>query len=149
MNPNGNLKHGQHGSLTYMRWKSMLQRCYNPNATNYKYYGGKGVTVWEPWRESFETFLIDMGECPGKDMTLERLENSIGYTPENCIWATKAAQNKNRSHCIPLAFNGETKILSDWARQYGMTPNALAMRIRLGWTIERALTQPLKKRTPK
>ena len=144
-----NSKHNGCGTLTYARWKSMIARCYQVNASNYKYYGAKGITVWEPWRKSFATFLADMGECPSRDMTVERLENEIGYRPDNCIWATKADQNKHRSHCVPLTYNDRTMNLADWAIEVGMSPNALAMRIRLGWSVERALTQPLKKRTTK
>ncbi len=145
-NPNGNIKHGHHGTLTYARWKSMMQRCCNPSASNYPHYGGKGIAVWEPWRESFECFLADMGECAGPDMTLDRLDNSIGYRPDNCIWSTKAQQNRNRSHCVPLTHAGRTMNMADWAREIGMTPNALRMRLRLGWTVERALTTPTKAR---
>jgi hypothetical protein len=148
-NPKGNIKHGLHGALTYSRWKSMMARCYQANASNYKYYGAKGITVWEPWRTSFATFLADMGECPCKDMTVERLDNEIGYRPDNCIWATKADQNKHRSHCVPLTYSGRTMNLSDWAVEINISTNALAMRIRLGWSVERALTQPLKKRKSK
>jgi len=149
-NLKGNIKHGYSKTVTYLRWKSMISRCCNPKATNYPYYGARGITVWEPWRKSFETFLADIGECPDNTMTLERLDGELGYTPENCIWATKTAQNRNKpSHCVPLAYNGKTQILSDWAREIGMTPNALRQRIALGWSVERALTQTLKKRTVK
>ena len=149
MNPNGNIKHGGHGTLTYSRWKSMMQRCHNPNATNFIYYGAIGITVCDQWRASFATFLADMDECPGKDWTVERLDNSTGYTPEKCIWATKAQQTNHRSHCVEITFNGVTMNVTDWAGRVGMTPNALAMRLRLGWSIERALTQPIKARTVK
>lgn len=147
-NPNGNVKHGGHGTLTYARWKSMMQRCNNPKATNYKYYGELGVTVCKRWQD-FASFLADMGECPDISMTLDRLRNELGYEPGNCRWATQAEQNRNRSHNVPLTHNGVTRNLADWAKATGMTPNALAMRLRLGWTVERALTQPLKTRTVK
>jgi ribosomal protein S25 len=146
-NHKGNIKHGDCGTLTYSRWKSMIARCYQTNADAYYRYGGRGITVCDQWRESFAAFLADMGECPSKEMTVERRDNDLGYTPDNCMWATKAEQNRNRSHCVELTHNGVTKILVDWAAEVGMTPNALAMRIRLGWSVERALTQPLKKRT--
>lgn len=102
----------------------------------------------ELWKD-FASFLADMGECPDATMTLDRLSNERGYEPGNCRWATQAEQNRNRSHNMPLTHNGVTRNLTDWAKAVGMTPNALAMRLRLGWTIERALTQPLKARTAK
>lgn len=145
-NPNGNVKHGGHGTLTYARWKSMMQRCTNPNADNFKHYGARGVTVCERWYD-FASFLTDMGACPDKSMTLDRLKNEHGYEPGNCRWATRAEQNRNRpSHAVMLTHAGETKSLTEWAAAVGMTTNALAMRLRLGWTTERALTQPLKAR---
>lgn len=148
MNKRGNIKHGGHGSLTYARWKSMMQRCNNPKASNYPHYGAKGVTVCPEWHR-FENFLSDMGECPDHTMTVERNDNGKGYEPGNCRWATKAEQNRHRSYCIELTHSGVTKILSDWAKERGMSANTLAMRLRLGWTVERALTQPVKRRTVK
>lgn len=146
MNPNGNIKHGGHGTVTYKRWKSMNQRCTNPAASNFKHYGGRGVTICERWRASFAAFLADMGECPGAHMTLDRLDNSKGYEPGNCRWATMAEQNRNRSHCVMLTHNGITQNITDWAIALGMRPQTLTERLRLGWTPERALTQPIKAR---
>lgn len=147
MNPNGNIKHGGHGTLTYSRWKSMMQRCNDPNADNFKHYGGKGISVCERWRD-FAAFLADMGECKN-DETLDRIDNAKGYEPGNCRWATMAEQNRNRSHCVKLSYQGRTMILRDWATEIGISPNALAQRIYLGWSVERALVTPLKKRTKK
>lgn len=144
MNPYGNRKHGGVGTLTYARWKSMLQRC----ASN-EHYVSHGITVCERWRTSFEAFLADMGECPSKAFTLDRIENANGYEPGNCRWATMAEQNRNRTHCVMLTHNGITQNITDWALQLGMRPGTLAERLRLGWTPERALTQPLNTRKPK
>lgn len=147
MNPNGNRKHGGAGTLTYARWKSMIQRCTNPAATNFKHYGGSGIVVCERWRTSFEAFLADMGECPNKASTLDRIKNDKGYEPGNCRWATMAEQNRNRTHCVLLTHNGITQNITDWATTLGMRPQTLTERLRLGWSTERALTQPLKPRT--
>ena len=148
MNKRGNPKHGGHGTLTYARWKSMMQRCNNPRASNYSHYGARGITVCDRWHD-FSAFFADMGECPDRLMTLDRLSNDIGYEPGNCRWATQAAQNSNRSSCVKLTLSGITKTVADWATERGMTANTLSMRIRLGWTVERALTQPVKRRTAK
>lgn len=145
-NPQGNIKHGHHGTLTYARWKSMLQRCCNPNASNYRYYGAKGVTVWDAWRESFEAFREDMGECPSSAMTLERLDNTIGYRPDNCIWMERSQQARNRSNCVHLTHAGRTMIVADWAKELGVSANALRQRLALGWSAERTLTTPIKRR---
>lgn len=125
----------------------MMQRCNDPNADNFKHYGGKGISVCERWRD-FAAFLADMGECKN-DETLDRIDNAKGYEPGNCRWATMAEQNRNRSHCVKLSYQGRTMILRDWATEIGISPNALAQRIYLGWSVERALVTPLKKRTKK
>lgn len=104
-----------------------------------------GVTCCDRWA-SFEAFLADMGECP-LGHTLDRFPNANGnYEPGNCRWATMAEQNANRSNCIVLTHNGETKTASEWARDIGMRPNTLFMRLRLGWDHARALTTPVKPR---
>lgn len=132
-------KHGDHGTLTYARWKSMMQRCHNPNATNYPEYGGRGIEVCSAWRESFEAFKRDMGECPDQSMTLERDDGSKGYEPGNCRWATMAEQNSNRSMCILITRDGVTKTATDWARSLGLRPTTVIERLRRGWSHERAL----------
>ncbi len=142
MNHKGNPKHGGHGTLTYMRWKSMLQRCTNPAASNYKDYGGRGVAVCERWRQSFESFRQDMGECPCAEMTLDRIDNQRGYEPGNCRWATKAEQNQNRGSVLQLTHNGRTMNATQWAKEMGISANTLRSRIRLGWSVARALTTP-------
>ena len=139
MNPLGNIKHGQHGTLTYRRWKSMRQRA----AKTTGYYAA--VECCARWA-SFDAFLADMGECPDASMTLDRIKNDLDYEPGNCQWKTQAEQNRNRSYCIQLTHNGITKNITDWAASIGIPANTLNMRIRLGWSIERALTQSLKSR---
>ncbi|MBB1614488.1 hypothetical protein A9978_18790 [Pseudomonas sp. UMC65] len=137
------IKHGGCGTLTYARWKSMMQRCNTPSCGNYKYYGALGVTVCERWHD-FRNFRDDMGECPDRAMTLDRIENAKGYEPGNCRWITQAEQNANRTHCVMLEYGGVTKNVADWAAEIGMSANALSMRLRLGWSVEKALTTPLK-----
>ena len=140
-NPLGNVKHGGHGTLTYARWKSMMQRCNNPKASNYYRYGALGITVCERWQD-FASFLTDMGECPNATLTLDRIDSSKDYEPGNCRWATMAEQNRNRpSHAVMLTHNDITKSLTEWAHDTGITPNTLRMRIaKLGWSVEKALT---------
>jgi hypothetical protein len=148
-NSNGNVKHGGHGTLTYARWKSMMQRCNNPRATNFKYYGAAGITVCERWHD-FASFLTDMGECPDRSLTLDRIKNELGYEPGNCRWITQAEQNANRpGHSVQLTHNGVTRSVAQWAAVTGIKANNISMRLRLGWNVERALTQPVDRQFTK
>lgn len=87
--------HGRSKTKLYVVWSAMKKRCNNPNDPAYKNYGGRGIKVCKRWQNSFENFLKDMGECP-KGLTLERKNNSKGYSPSNCCWATRTQQANNR-----------------------------------------------------
>jgi len=142
-NPKGNIKHGGSSTLTYARWKSMMQRCNNTKATNFKYYGAMGIKVCERWND-FAFFLADMGECTDKALTLDRRDNALGYQPGNCRWATRAEQNKNRpSHAVVLTHDGQSHSVTAWAALVGISSNTISHRLYLGWSAEKALTTPL------
>lgn len=87
-------KHAMQGTPEYHTWKGMIQRCANPNASRYKDYGGRGITVCEEWL-SFEKFYADMGDRP-TGTSLDRIDNNSGYYKDNCRWATQSIQNSNK-----------------------------------------------------
>lgn len=102
------------------------------------------VTVDPRWLK-FENFLADMGECPDGH-TLDRKENSKGYSPDNCRWATQKTQAENRTVTDWLVCKNQKKTLSEWSREIGIPRLALFARIyQLGWSVERAIETPLRK----
>ena len=116
----------------------MRNRCRLKTVWNYASYGGAGLS-YEPSWESYDNFLLDMGERPD-GMTLDRIDNTKGYYKDNCRWATPAQQQANRSNCMMLTYKGVTQTSADWSRHLGLAKGAVWNRIKLGWTVERAVT---------
>lgn len=117
-------------SPTYSSWENMRARCLNPNAVNYAFYGGRGITVCERWA-SYRNFLADMGERP-PNTTLDRIDNSAGYSPDNCRWTTRKQQSRNTRANRLLTLRGETKPLIEWSEVLGIHPNTLVARVERG-----------------
>ena len=87
--------HGMSGTREYVTWRSMKNRCQNPNSTVFDHYGGRGITICKEWVDSFETFYRDMGDKPN-GLTLDRIDTNGDYTPSNCRWATQSVQCRNQ-----------------------------------------------------
>ncbi len=115
----------------------MRQRCKNPKNRSFKHYGARGVTICKRW-DDFENFRADLGERPGPLHTLERIDNSKGYSPDNCRWATYVEQNNNRSNCIRLEYKGEVRTLTQWSKRFGVARTTAKLRLDRGFTFEQA-----------
>lgn len=134
-----NTTHGKSRTPTYRIWSAMCSRCLNTKHTSYSYYGGRGLTVCDRWLDSFENFVEDMGEAP-VGLTLDRRDNSQGYTPENCRWATRGQQSRNCRNNNSLTYNGKTLLLIEWAETLNIPYDRIVKRVsRLGWSVGQAL----------
>lgn len=121
--------HGKSGTPIYAVWSNMLVRCYNPKYKDFKSYGGRGITVCEAWKNSFEAFYADVGDPPTPDLTLDRIEVNGNYEPGNVRWATKHEQANNCRNSRQITHNGETRSINGWADYYGVRSGALYYRI--------------------
>lgn len=119
------LTHGKTKTKTYRSWYHIKTRCYNQKCPSYKHYGGRGITMCERWRNSFENFLADMGEPPTKNHSIDRIDVNGNYEPSNCRWATSVEQNNNRRNNKHFTYKGKTQTYAEWCREVGITPQRL------------------------
>ena len=132
--------HGMNGTYVYHVWQAMKKRCYYPKAINYADYGGRGITVCDRWKDSFENFYADMGNPPSEDHSIERENTNGNYEPGNCSWATRVMQQNNRRNTVLVTHEGRIQGLSEWARELGIARSTLIMRRKRGWTDAEMLT---------
>lgn len=128
------IKHGRSSSKTWKSWTRMRRRL--RMGTKHSPIYGK-IKMQDSWN-SFENFLLDMGERP-EGMTLDRIDNEKGYYKENCRWATQAQQNRNRSTNVILTFDGKSMCATDWASEIGIHRDTIRRRIKRGLPIEKVL----------
>jgi len=141
-----NSTHRQTRSKEWWAWTSARQRCINPRSHAYKGYGGRGIKVCPRWVNSFENFYADMGSAPD-GMTLERVDVNRDYSPENCVWATQKDQARNKRVTVRVDYLGVTQPLCELAEAHGITRDQAYDRFcRQGWTLERTLNTPIRRR---
>ncbi len=131
--------HGLSRTPEYVSWAAMKSRCYYKASKHYGDYGGRGISVCNRWRLSFEAFLSDMGPRPFPEATVERKNVNGQYSPSNCIWATKKTQARNKRTSHLLTINGETRCIGEWAELRGIDQRRILARLRLGWEPEEAV----------
>lgn len=138
-----NGKHRGCSTKIYFVWGSMIGRCHNPKNKSYPRYGGRGITVCDRWRNSFEAFRHDMGARPSDQHSIERKDNSLGYDPSNCCWATTTQQSNNRRNVKRYQYGGRDGTARDMSQWFNVPFKILRNRLgSLKWPIERAISQP-------
>lgn len=142
-------KHGM-GSIKnrhplYQKWSGMKRRCLNKNDKSYPRYGGSGVVISKPWND-FNSFYEDMSTTYFPKASLDRIDNSKGYSKDNCRWVTLAEQGKNKTTVPLYSHNGLTMTSSDWDKKLGFRIGTVRARIlHYHWDIQKALTKGKKK----
>lgn len=141
-------RHGGRETRLYTIWIGMRERCYTPSARNYSRYGGKGVTVCAEWLTEFAAFR-DWALANGyqSELSIDRIDPTGNYEPENCRWATAKEQQRNKTNNRHITAFGETKVLSEWAEDERCTVSlpTLTGRLNRGWSAERAVSTPVFK----
>lgn len=127
------MKHGMSENRLYQIWHGMKDRCLRKDGEHYPKYGGRGIYVCDEWLNSFENFR-DWSFANGyqDNLSIDRKDNDGPYSPENCRWATKKEQQRNRSTTIFVTYNGETRTLTDWAEITGIKYSTLKHRMSRG-----------------
>lgn len=133
--------HGYSSWPEFGVWAKMKRRCEQPDDESYDRYGGRGISVCAEWAESFTAFISDMGRRPSPRHQIERTDNDGDYTPANCVWATPAAQARNRRSTRLLTHGGITLCLTDWARRLGIKRETLAYRLNSGYDFPSAISK--------
>jgi len=137
-------KHWGKGTAEYRAWKAMRHRV-GGNHSQVKDYAGRGIVIDPRW-DDFRLFLEDMGPRPSNCHSLDRIDNDGDYKPENCRWALPDTQRRNSRRIRLVEFQGREQCLQDWSDEVGMSRSTLANRLSSGWSVERALTEPVRTR---
>lgn len=130
--------HGETGTRLYVTWQNMRRRCETPGGYSYQYYGGRGIRVCDEW-QSFEAFREwAVGSGYADNLTIDRIDNDKGYTPDNCRWADKLTQSRNRRFVERVP---DGRAATEAAEANGIPARTYRMRRSMGWSVERATTQ--------
>ncbi len=137
--PSAMKTHGMSKTPEYRAWNQMIQRCTNPKIRNYPDYGGRGITVCQEWRESFEAFHAHIGPRPTPSHSLDRIDNDGNYEPFNVRWASDEQQRDNSRHPRKFLYGGELLSMAEIALRCGISLPTLHFRlVKRGWSVERA-----------
>jgi hypothetical protein len=128
-------------SPLYNVWHGIKHRCTNPKNSNYRWYGGRGITICPEWL-NVANFIRDMEPTYRPGLELDRIDNDKGYSPDNCRWVTHRTNCKNTPTALLIEYNGEAKSLYEWSQSTGLSVTTIRARQRYGWSVEKTLTTP-------
>lgn len=141
---------GLYKSRLYEIHHMMMCRCYTESTTHYEYYGGRGISVCEEWRNKENGFLNfynwSMANGYADDLTIDRIDVNGNYEPSNCRWATREQQANNTRHNKFITYKGKTMTISQWAKLLGIDRRTFDKRIKSGWSISDCIEKPVDKK---
>ena len=132
-------------SKEHRAWRHMKGRCLNPNSPDYKNYGGRGIKICEKWKDSFESFFKDMGAAPSSSFSIDRIDPDGDYCPENCRWATRTIQCRNKRSTIYLSYLGIKRTIPEWAQILGIKQSTLRVAFYRGEDMDKYIPRLLEK----
>ena len=135
---------GRSRTLAYSSWASMRERCLNPESEKWVRYGGRGIRICDRW-QVYANFLLDMGDRPA-GTTLGREDNDGDYEPGNCRWETTIQQSRNRGDTVWIEVDGGRRKLIDVCEERGLSAPVVRGRLKLGWSVDDALTVAVRSR---
>lgn len=132
--------HGESKTKLHNIWKAMRKRCMNTHNSDFKYYGGRAISVCKEWNSNYDAFrnwALDHGYRDG--LTIDRIDVNGDYSPENCRFCSMKEQANNRTNNVIVKFNGVSHTIKEWSEITGIPYQRLYMRLRNGWDAERAI----------
>lgn len=141
-------KHGHSHDRLYNIWRTAKSRCTNPQDKDFERYGARGIVMCNEWTGSngLENFIgWSMSNGYQDNLSIDRIDNSKGYSPDNCRWVTMKKQQNNRRNNHIITYNGKSQTISQWSEELGIKHSTLLYRIDSGWSVEKALNTPVKR----
>lgn len=128
----------------YNTWCEIIKRTTNPKCSQYPDYGGRGIAMCPEWRNSFESFLAEVGKKPSKLHSINRINNEKSYEPGNCCWSTRAEQNRNKRNNVMITHDGVTMCAADWCEKTKIKVPTFHSRLNRGWSFKKTITTPVR-----
>jgi hypothetical protein len=141
------ITHGHSRTRLHRIWMRMRARCGNPHDSCYHKYGARGIFVCEEWQDFMNFYTWSHEHGYSDNLSIDRIDNDYGYTPDNCRWTTPLVQGNNTRRNVYIVYKGERKTLTEWCRELNVPVSRVRERLRKGWDIDKALEcPPLKRR---